>query len=104
MPANLDDSDFYSRDRDRHIRIRICLEHPRFSAIEFDTSRPQYVLKAHDRQGNVVRGFNNAQREELAFGIPTPKAALRGGLSASSFSARLTGSGCQQSWWRAFYG
>lgn len=67
MPANLDDSDFYGRDRARNIRIRISFDHPHFSAIDFDTARPQYVLNAFDRAGNGVRGFNNALREQLAF-------------------------------------
>ncbi len=67
MPANLEDSDFYDRDRNNHIRIRLCLEHPLVSAIEFDTSKSQYVLTAFDNQGRAIRGFNNYQRAEIAF-------------------------------------
>jgi putative ATP-dependent endonuclease of the OLD family len=67
MPANLDDSDFYGRNRDNSIYIRLCLDHPHVSQIEFDTSKTQYALNALDNQGRPVRPFANAHREELAF-------------------------------------
>ena len=67
MPANLDDRDFYDGDRRRPILIRLSLEHPRYSCIEFDSAKPQYMLSAYDRNGSLVRGFNNAMREEVAF-------------------------------------
>jgi putative ATP-dependent endonuclease of OLD family len=67
MPANLDERDFYNGDRSRPIFIGLYLEHPRFSYIEFDSSKAQYVLSACDRDGVQVRGFNGAMREELAF-------------------------------------
>ncbi|MCV3240646.1 ATP-dependent nuclease [Mesorhizobium sp. ZC-5] len=67
MPANLDDSDFYGRIRDNSVYIRLCLDHPYVSEIEFDTSKPQYSLNALDNQGRPVRPFTNAHREELAF-------------------------------------
>ncbi|GMO75889.1 AAA family ATPase [Bradyrhizobium ottawaense] len=67
MPANLDDSDFYGRDRARNIHIRLCLEHPLVSEIDFDTSKSQYALNATDNHGRLVRPFTNAHREELAF-------------------------------------
>jgi hypothetical protein len=67
MHGNLDDSDFYGRDRRNDIRIRLCLEHPSVAYIDFDTSKSQYMLTAVDARGNSIRGFNNAQREELAF-------------------------------------
>lgn len=67
MPANLQDSDFYMGDRDRHIEIVIHLEHPHYSKIEFDTGRDTYQLQAYDKKGYPVRGFNNLMRAELAF-------------------------------------
>jgi putative ATP-dependent endonuclease of the OLD family len=67
MPGNLDDSDFYSRDRNLDIHIRLSLDHPSVAAIDFDTSKAQYTLSALDGRGYAIRGFNNAQREELAF-------------------------------------
>lgn len=67
LPANLEDSDYFDRDRNRNIKIRLSLNHPHFSAIEFDTSRSQYVLNAFDARRNLIRGFSNAQREEIAF-------------------------------------
>lgn len=67
MPGNLDDTDFYNRDRDNKIRIKISLDHPNYSTIDFDTSRTQYVLNAWDERGNLIRGFSNAHREEMAF-------------------------------------
>lgn len=67
MPANLEDSDFYGRNRDNSIYIRLCLDHPHVSEIEFDTSKPQYALNALDNHGRPVRPFSNAVREELAF-------------------------------------
>lgn len=67
MPANLDDSDFYDRNRANEIHIRLDLNHPTVSFIDFNTSKSQYVLTAADIRGNTIRGFNNAQREELAF-------------------------------------
>lgn len=67
MPANLQDSDYYAGDRTRDIVISLYLDHPIYSRIDFNTSRAQYVLQAFDRSQNVVRGFNNAMREEIAF-------------------------------------
>lgn len=67
MPANLQDSDYYAGDRTREIVISLHLDHPTYSKIDFNTSRAQYVLQAFDRSQNVVRGFNNAMREEIAF-------------------------------------
>jgi putative ATP-dependent endonuclease of the OLD family len=67
MPANLQDSDYYAGDRTRDIVISLYLDHPMYSKIDFNTSRAQYVLQAFDRSQNVVRGFNNAMREEIAF-------------------------------------
>lgn len=67
MPANLQDSDYYAGDRNRDIIISLYLDHPRYSKIEFDTSRAQYQLQAFDRAQNAVRGFSNAMREEIAF-------------------------------------
>ncbi|MEI5679801.1 MULTISPECIES: ATP-dependent nuclease [unclassified Mesorhizobium] len=67
MPGNLDDSDYYGRDRDNEVHIRLTLDHPNVSKIDFDTSKAQYTLSATDKQGYGIRGFNNAQREELAF-------------------------------------
>lgn len=67
MPANLEDSDFYGRNRDNSVYIRLVLDHPHVSQIEFDTSKPQYALNALDNQGRSVRPFNNAYREEIAF-------------------------------------
>lgn len=67
MPANLDDSEFYGRNRANSIYIRLCLNHPTVSEIEFDTSKPQYALNAIDSRGRPVRPFTNAHREELAF-------------------------------------
>ncbi|WP_027584020.1 AAA family ATPase [Bradyrhizobium sp. Ai1a-2] len=67
MPANLDDSDFYGRNRDNNVHIRLCLDHPYFSQIDFDTSKSQYALSALDNQGRLVRRFTNADREDLAF-------------------------------------
>lgn len=67
MPANLDDSDFYARNRDNSVYIKLTLDHPYVSEIEFDTSKPQYALNALDNHGRGVRPFTNAHREELAF-------------------------------------
>jgi putative ATP-dependent endonuclease of OLD family len=67
MPANLEDSDFYGRDRQNRIKIRLCLDHPSVSLIEFDTSKPQYVLSAFDNRNQLLRYFNNAQRAEIGF-------------------------------------
>lgn len=67
MPANLDDSDFYDRNRDNSINIRLSLDHQHISKIEFDTSKSQYALNAVDNHGRPVRPFTNAVREELAF-------------------------------------
>ncbi|WP_181182774.1 MULTISPECIES: AAA family ATPase [unclassified Mesorhizobium] len=67
MPGNLDDSDYYGRDRDNEIHIRLTLEHPNVSSIDFDTSKAQYTLIAIDNRGYGIRGFNNTMREELAF-------------------------------------
>ena len=67
MPGNLDDSDYFGRNRNTDIHIRLTLDHPSVSEIDFDTSKPQYTLSATDNRGYGVRGFNNAQREELAF-------------------------------------
>ncbi len=67
MPANLNDADFYGRNRDNRIYIRLCFDHPHISVIEFDTSKPQYTLNAVDNRGWPVRPFTNAIREELAF-------------------------------------
>jgi putative ATP-dependent endonuclease of OLD family len=67
MPANLNDADFYGRNRDNRIYIRLCFDHPHISVIEFDTSKPQYALNAVDNRGWPVRPFTNAIREELAF-------------------------------------
>src|SRR6185437_13657901 len=57
MPANLDERDFYDGDRTRPIFIGLALEHPRYSYIEFDSSKPQYMLSAFDQHGALVRGF-----------------------------------------------
>jgi len=67
MLANMDDSDFYARDRGNDVHIRLSLEHPLVAHIDFDTSKAQYTLTAVDARGNSIRGFNNAQREEFAF-------------------------------------
>lgn len=67
MPANLDDSEFYGRNRANSIYIRLCLDHPTVSQIEFDTSKLQYALNATDNHGRPVRPFTNAHREDLAF-------------------------------------
>lgn len=67
MPANLDDSEFYGRDRANSIYIRLCLDHPTVSEIEFDTSKPQYALNAADSRGRPIRPFTNAHREDIAF-------------------------------------
>jgi putative ATP-dependent endonuclease of OLD family len=67
MPANLDDADFYGRDRNNHVHIRLCLNHPSISSIDFDTSKTQYALNALDNQGRPVRPFTNSVREQLAF-------------------------------------
>ncbi|MGO7087510.1 ATP-dependent endonuclease [Rhizobium leguminosarum] len=67
IPGNLDDSDYFGRDRSRDIHIRLTLDHPEVSEIDFDTSKAQYVLSVTDRRGYGIRGFNNSQREELAF-------------------------------------
>lgn len=67
MPANLDDSDFYGRNRDNSIYIRLCLDGTYVSEIAFDTSKTSYALNAIDIHGRPVRPFTNAHREELAF-------------------------------------
>lgn len=67
IPGNLEDSDFYARDRKNDIHIRLALEHGSISSIDFDTSKPQYALTAIDNRGFSIRPFNNAQREEIAF-------------------------------------
>ncbi|MEY9281677.1 ATP-dependent nuclease [Bradyrhizobium yuanmingense] len=67
MPGNLEDSDYYGRDRANNIHIRLRLEHPSVAQIDFDTSKTQYALNATDNQGRLVRPFTNPHREELAF-------------------------------------
>jgi putative ATP-dependent endonuclease of OLD family len=67
MPANLEDGDYFQRDRARRIRIKLSLDHPIYSSVEFDTSKATYVFNANGRDGYAVRGFNNAMREEIAF-------------------------------------
>lgn len=68
MPSNLDDSDYYMRDRNRVIKIKISIDnHHEVAEIEFDSSKPQFALTAYNRAKQTIRGFNNAQREELAF-------------------------------------
>lgn len=67
MPGNLQDSDYYNRNTDLHIKIRIDFEHDYYRFIEFDTSRPQYPLNVQDVRGQPVRPFNNAMREDMAF-------------------------------------
>lgn len=66
MPANLEDSDFFERDRDNHIHIRLTLDHPEVSRIDFDTEE-HYALSARDRQDRPIRPFSNAHRAEVAF-------------------------------------
>jgi predicted ATP-dependent endonuclease of OLD family len=66
MPANLDDSDYYGRDRDNHLHIRLTLDHPEVSRIDFDTEE-HYALSARDRQDRLIRPFSNAHRAEVAF-------------------------------------
>ena len=67
MPGNLVDSDFYNRDPNNSIHIRLALEHAHISSIDFDTSKDQYALSAFDNRGGSIRPFNNARREEIAF-------------------------------------
>lgn len=86
MPGNLDDSDFYDRDRERDIKIRIDFKDAAFSFIDFDTSRAQYTLQAGDRNGNNVRGFNNAMREDLAFAYVDASRNFEKQFSASRWS------------------
>jgi predicted ATP-dependent endonuclease of OLD family len=40
MPANLADQDFYAGDRTRDVYIGLHLDHPSYSFLEFDTSKP----------------------------------------------------------------
>lgn len=86
MPANLDDSDFYDRDRERDIHIRLDFTGALFSFIDFNTSRAQYTLQAGDRSGNIVRGFNNAMREDLAFAYVDASRNFEKQFSASRWS------------------
>lgn len=67
MPANLGERDYYGGDMNRQLYIRLSLNHPQVGAVEFDTDRPNYVFQAYSHDGFAIRGFSNAQREELAF-------------------------------------
>lgn len=67
MPANLDESDHFASDRRRPIYIKLHLNHPRYGSIEFDMRREAYVLQAYRPDGTSIRGFNNEQRDEIAF-------------------------------------
>lgn len=67
MAGNLQDSDYYSRDSRNEIHIRLTLDHPEVSRIDFDTSLPDYHFNAHDRHDRPIRPFRNVHREEVAF-------------------------------------
>ena len=67
MPANLLDSDYYLNDRQRDIFIQLDFEEAPYRTIDFDTSREKYTLRAYDRNGKQVYGFNNEERGRLAF-------------------------------------
>lgn len=86
MPGNLEDGDFYGRDRNKDIHIRLSLDHPRVSSIDFDTAKPQYALNATDNRGYSLRPFNNAQREEIAFAYVDASRNYEKQFSASRWS------------------
>ena len=65
-PASLNPEDHYGGDPNRHISIRLGVDHPDIDAVDFDTDRDRFVFRAWQHDGRYFAP-TSAQREEWSF-------------------------------------